>query len=70
MNTGLKFYVPEKLFLKHKSEEHFELPKFNPKDLLENPPELLEGGSSLTSSAQEVTLMVGAQGSGKSFFCG
>ena len=70
LNTGLKFHVPEKLFLKQKNEEHFELPKFNPRDLLENPPQLLEGGSSLTSSTQEVILMVGAQGSGKSFFSG
>ena len=69
-NVGVKFYVPEELFLNKTSNEEIAWPKFDPKKLLENPlPQLLDPpNSDLTKTHQEVILMVGVQGSGKSFF--
>ena len=69
LNADLKFHVPEEIFLKKSSNEEIKWPKFNPKKLLDNPPSLLEPAQSdLTKNHQEVILMVGVQGSGKSFF--
>ena len=68
-NVSVKFYVPEELFLNKTSNEEIAWPKFDPKKLLENPPQLLDPpNSDLTKTHQEVILMVGVQGSGKSFF--
>ena len=68
-NIGIKFQVPEEVFLKEKCTDQIDLPEFNPKNLLENVPPLLEPvGSNLTRNGQEVIIMVGVQGSGKSFF--
>ena len=68
-NVGVKFYVPEELFLNQKSTEEIKYPDFDPKTLLNNPPPLLEPDTSdLTKNHQEIILMVGVQGSGKSFF--
>ena len=68
-NVGIKFYVPEEIFLNQKCNEEVKLPDFDPTSLLKNPPNLLEPKSSnLTKNQQEIILMVGVQGSGKSFF--
>lgn len=68
-NVGVAFKVPEEVFLGQKCTDAIAMPQFNPKGLLETPPALLEPeGSRLTSPNQEVVLMVGVQGSGKSFF--
>lgn len=64
LNLGLKFYTPEEHFLGHK-QAHFELPTFNPKNL---PDGEICSGSNITSSSQEIILMVGCPGSGKSHF--
>ena len=73
----VKFLVPEELFLNQPCTYPIDWPEFNPKNLLDNIPPLLEheniGNSqgstpTLTLSRQEVIIMVGVQGSGKSFF--
>ena len=69
LNIGTKFYVPEELFLKRKCAEDICMPDFNPKKLMENPPQPLEpANSQLNIPNQEVIVMVGVQGSGKSHF--
>ena len=68
-NAGLKFYVPEEIFLKRKCTEEIKYPDFNAKKFLDNPPDLTSPShAKLLSSNQEVVLMVGVQGSGKSHF--
>lgn len=64
LNLGLKFYTPEEHFLGHKQASYV-LPVFNPKNL-----QITEicSKSDLTSTKQEVILMVGSPGSGKSHF--
>ncbi|KAK9296462.1 hypothetical protein QLX08_009518 [Tetragonisca angustula] len=64
LNLGLKFYTPEEYFLGHKQAQ-FKLPTFNPKDLSNSE---ICSGSNITSSNQEIILMVGCPGSGKSHF--
>ncbi|KOC62530.1 Bifunctional polynucleotide phosphatase/kinase [Habropoda laboriosa] len=64
LNLGLKFYTPEEHFRGHK-QAPFQLPAFNPKNL---PDGEICSGTSITSSDQEVILMVGCPGSGKSHF--
>ncbi|CAK9798741.1 Bifunctional polynucleotide phosphatase/kinase [Anthophora quadrimaculata] len=64
LNLGLKFYTPEEHFRGHK-QAPFQLPPFDPKTL---PDGEICSGSSITSSDQEVILMVGCPGSGKSHF--
>lgn len=80
MNLGLQFWTPEQHFLGSKSIENFKLPEFNPKDIEKRMKDisedltrqqnfLLEGNPqfiTLTSIKQEVIMMVGVQGSGKS----
>jgi len=76
-DAAVKFLVPEELFLNQPCTYPIDWPEFNPKNLLDNIPPLLEheniGNSqgstpTLTLSRQEVIIMVGVQGSGKSFF--
>ncbi|KOX79322.1 Bifunctional polynucleotide phosphatase/kinase [Melipona quadrifasciata] len=64
LNLGLKFYTPEEYFLGHKQAQ-FKLPTFNPKNLSNGE---ICSGSNITSSNQEIILMVGCPGSGKSHF--
>ena len=55
--------------MKKASKEEVKLPEFDARKYLENPPEMLNPKSaSLNVSHQEVILMVGVQGSGKSHF--
>ena len=69
LNVGLRFLVPEEVFLKQKSSDTVKWPEFNPKAFKENVPPLLEPqGTPLNVAHQEVILMVGVQGSGKSYF--
>jgi bifunctional polynucleotide phosphatase/kinase len=68
-NVGVRFTVPEETFLQQKCTDQVAWPEFNPKSLLENAPPLLEPvGTPVTVPHQEVALMVGVQGSGKSYF--
>ncbi|XP_015437762.1 PREDICTED: uncharacterized protein F21D5.5 [Dufourea novaeangliae] len=64
LNLGLKFYTPEEHFLGHK-EAPYVLPTFNPKNL---PTVDISIGANVTSSIQEIVLMVGCPASGKSHF--
>lgn len=41
LNCGLKFYVPEELFLGQKVTDQVKLPDFNPMEFYKNPPKLL-----------------------------
>lgn len=63
LNVGLTFYTPEEFFLSAKSVS-FTMPEFDPRALIVSdfvPP--------ISTDIQEVILMVGSPGSGKSFFC-
>ncbi|XP_003699324.2 polynucleotide kinase 3'-phosphatase [Megachile rotundata] len=64
LNLGLKFYTPEEHFRGH-GQAQYMMPGFNPTDLSNKD---ICTGASLTSSNQEVILMVGCPGSGKSHF--
>ena len=64
LNLGLKFYTPEEHFRGHQQAQYI-LPAFNPTNLSSKE---ICTGSSLTSSSQEIILMVGCPGSGKSHF--
>ena len=69
LNAGLKFYVPEELFLKRKCLEEIVMPTFDPKRLMKKAPQALDpANAKLNVPHQEVVLMVGVQGSGKSYF--
>lgn len=68
-NLGLNFYTPEEYFLGHRSAP-FNLPDFDPAVMPEADAALIDPPSAkLISSSQEILLMVGFPGSGKSFFC-
>ncbi|XP_015191439.1 PREDICTED: uncharacterized protein F21D5.5 isoform X2 [Polistes dominula] len=64
INIGLQFQTPEEHFLGHKVAPYI-LPTFNPKALQKdaNPTD-----AKITSQQQEIILMVGSPGSGKSHF--
>ncbi|XP_078046496.1 polynucleotide kinase 3'-phosphatase isoform X2 [Augochlora pura] len=64
LNLGLKFYTPEEHFLGQK-EARYQLPTFNPRNIPTT--EVCTGGN-MTSNTQEIVLMVGCPGSGKSHF--
>ena len=40
LNAGLKFYVPEELFLKRKCLEEIVMPSFDPKRLMKKAPQV------------------------------
>lgn len=65
LNLGLKFYTPEEFFLK-KARERFELPKFNPKSMIEQCEQSLVSPStaSITADQQEIIVIVGYPASG------
>eukprot|EP00095_Tigriopus_kingsejongensis_P001907 maker-scaffold726_size105808-snap-gene-0.22 protein:Tk01907 transcript:maker-scaffold726_size105808-snap-gene-0.22-mRNA-1 annotation:"bifunctional polynucleotide phosphatase kinase" len=67
LNLGLKFHTPEEFFLGHKPTSKFALPEFDPQSVDVNAPLLDPESSPLKSKSQEVILLVGVQGSGKSF---
>lgn len=65
MNIGLKFQTPEEHFLGHKQNK-FEMPAFDPKNLNNNSDICDPPSAKLVSQKQEVVIMVGGPGSGKS----
>ncbi|XP_034237622.1 uncharacterized protein F21D5.5 [Thrips palmi] len=68
-NLGLRFYTPEEHFLGQRAAP-FKLPDFDPALMPEADAALIHPPSAkLISSSQEILLMVGFPGSGKSFFC-
>lgn len=69
MNVGLSFYTPEEHFLNSKDQpKNWLRPAFNPLTIKENNSLLESPGAKLTSDEQEMILLVGFPGSGKSFF--
>lgn len=71
MNLNLSFYTPEEHFLgteKDRSKVWLR-PSFNPKSISETTPLVEPSTAKLTSSSQEIILLVGFPGSGKSFVC-
>lgn len=67
INIGLQFQTPEEHFLGHKAAPYI-LPTFNPKALPQNGDICLPTDAKIISDQQEVILMVGSPGSGKSHF--
>ncbi|XP_060852447.1 LOW QUALITY PROTEIN: uncharacterized protein F21D5.5-like [Rhopalosiphum padi] len=68
MNIGLKFYTPEEYFLKEPTDELYTLPEFNPNDIMANILFTDLTSKFLFSPNQEMIIMVGCPGSGKSYF--
>ncbi|EFA06186.1 Bifunctional polynucleotide phosphatase/kinase-like Protein [Tribolium castaneum] len=62
LNVGLKFYTPEEYFLGASSVPHV-MPEFDPRKVGSN------DYPHFASDKQEVIIMVGTPGSGKSYFC-
>ncbi|XP_069681429.1 uncharacterized protein F21D5.5 isoform X3 [Periplaneta americana] len=67
INLGLSFFTPEEHFLQHRRAS-FKLPDFNPSALRTDVPLSEPSDACIISDRKEVILMVGCQGSGKSFF--
>ncbi|XP_067002653.2 bifunctional polynucleotide phosphatase/kinase isoform X2 [Anabrus simplex] len=67
INIGLTFFTPEEHFL-GLPPGRFKLPDFNPRALNFDEPICDPPEASITSDKQEVVLLVGFQGSGKTFF--
>ncbi|XP_046824557.1 uncharacterized protein F21D5.5 isoform X2 [Vespa crabro] len=67
MNIGLQFQTPEEHFLGHKAVSYV-LPTFDPKALLKDGDICHPADAKITSKQQEIILMVGSPGSGKSHF--
>jgi len=68
-NIGIPFKTPEEFFLSEDPFPTFIWDAIDPKEVLSNAPkELFTGGGPLTSSTQELILLVGFPASGKSTF--
>ncbi|XP_011877735.1 PREDICTED: uncharacterized protein F21D5.5 [Vollenhovia emeryi] len=67
LNVDVKFETPEEHFLKCKTAP-YDLPKFNPKSLPQTTDICKPADAELTLKQQEMILMVGCPGSGKSHF--
>ncbi|XP_032678130.1 uncharacterized protein F21D5.5 isoform X2 [Odontomachus brunneus] len=67
LNLNVKFETPEEHFLKHKVAPYV-LPEFNPKNLPKDCNVCKPADANLTPKQQEIILMVGSPGSGKSHF--
>uniref|UniRef100_A0A182WZZ8 PNK FHA domain-containing protein n=1 Tax=Anopheles quadriannulatus TaxID=34691 RepID=A0A182WZZ8_ANOQN len=70
LNVGIRFLTPEEHF-QNLPEMPWTKPEFDPREacrLAVNEPLLVPAGASLTGSGQEVIVMVGFPGSGKSHF--
>ena len=70
LNAKLKFYTPEQFFLGKKAEEPHKMPDFDPSSVFVTRSLLDPPDATLTSLKQEVVLMCGIQGSGKSTVAG
>jgi len=68
MSLGLSFYTPEEHFLNSKNQPKGSKPSFNPQSIKDNISLLEPDGTKLTSDEQEIILLVGYPGSGKSYF--
>lgn len=64
LNIGLRFYTPEEYFL-NQSPAKFNMPEFDPRNLSSTSSNQYEN---ISSDKQEIVVMVGVQGSGKSSF--
>ncbi|XP_051154405.1 uncharacterized protein F21D5.5 isoform X2 [Leptopilina boulardi] len=68
MNLGLKFYTPEEHFLGHKPSV-YNPPIFHPKEEVNKKIHICDPpNANITSKEQEIIVMVGCPGSGKSHF--
>ncbi|XP_065562164.1 uncharacterized protein F21D5.5-like isoform X2 [Artemia franciscana] len=67
LNVGLKFYTPEEYFLGQKSVQ-YKMPEFDPRSVRSTMELLDPPTAKIAADTQEVIVMVGAQGSGKSHF--
>ncbi|KAJ1345472.1 hypothetical protein KIN20_000015 [Parelaphostrongylus tenuis] len=68
-NVGLTFQTPEEFFLEKKTPEPWGPPSFDPSSFIDSTKHLLEPEDApLPSSAQELIVIVGFPGSGKSTF--
>ncbi|XP_067939275.1 bifunctional polynucleotide phosphatase/kinase-like isoform X3 [Watersipora subatra] len=67
INCGVPFSTPEAFFL-GKKEGDFAMPEFSPADALKNSSLLMPSSAKLCADMQELIIMVGFPGSGKSFF--
>ncbi|XP_034952150.1 uncharacterized protein F21D5.5 [Chelonus insularis] len=65
-NIGIKFYTPEEYFLGHKLAK-FNNPIFDPNKLTDDIPIFIPANALENSNNQEVIIMVGGPGSGKTF---
>uniref|UniRef100_A0A182MXB4 PNK FHA domain-containing protein n=1 Tax=Anopheles dirus TaxID=7168 RepID=A0A182MXB4_9DIPT len=74
LNVGISFHTPEQHFQNQPETDHWTRPEFDPKEICDaaegaaNVSLLSPAGSRLTGTAQEVIVMVGFPGSGKSHF--
>lgn len=69
LNIGLSFYTPEEHFLNSKDQpKNWIKPSFNPSSIKENVSLLEPSTAKLTANEQEIILLVGYPGSGKSYF--
>ncbi len=68
LNVGIKFLTPEEFFLGERATAKFEMPSFDPRAVDACAPLLEPKGAKLVGDGQpEVVLLVGVQGSGKSY---
>lgn len=68
LNLELSFFTPEEHFLGMGKSSSWTRPEFNPKSISENTPLLEPHGAELKLKEQELIIMVGFPGSGKSYF--
>lgn len=69
MNLNLNFFTPEEHFQRAKANTLWLRPEFNPTALSDSTPLLEPQGAQLKLSEQELIVMIGFPGSGKSHFC-
>lgn len=68
LNLKVPFFTPEEHFLKAKTATNWIKPEFQPSELDEDKPLLIPSSATLKSPNQEMVLIVGYPGSGKSYF--
>nr|XP_006824482.1 PREDICTED: bifunctional polynucleotide phosphatase/kinase-like [Saccoglossus kowalevskii] len=67
LNAGLQFKTPEEFFLSYKTAQ-FDLPKFDPRKVDKTTPLLIPLDANVSSTTQEVIVLVGYPACGKSTF--